>query len=69
MTANRGRPDVRLLAAPSLIALINHFRGTQMLSPPRPGDLRQRRQTRSKKERSAFHRTRLTNRISKYATG
>jgi len=31
--------DVRLLAAPSLIALINHFRGTQMLSPPRPGPL------------------------------
>jgi len=31
--------DVRLLAAPSLIALINHFRGTQILSPPRPGPL------------------------------
>jgi magnesium chelatase family protein len=31
--------DVRLLAAPSLVALINHFRGTQILSPPRPGPL------------------------------
>ena len=29
--------DVRLLAAPSLIALVNHFRGTQALSPPKPG--------------------------------
>lgn len=29
----------RVLAAPSLIALVNHFRGTQMLSPPRPGDM------------------------------
>src|SRR5690242_14162032 len=31
--------DVRLLAAPSLIALTNHFRGTQVLSPPAPGPL------------------------------
>ncbi len=31
--------DVRILAAPSLIALVNHFRGTQVLSPPRPGPL------------------------------
>lgn len=27
----------RVLAAPSLIALVNHFRGTQILSAPRPG--------------------------------
>ncbi len=31
--------EVRLLAAPSLIALVNHFRGTQVLSAPRPGPL------------------------------
>ncbi|MDP3173172.1 MAG: YifB family Mg chelatase-like AAA ATPase, partial [Phenylobacterium sp.] len=31
--------DVRLLAAPSLVAVINHFRGTQMLSPPKPGPM------------------------------
>ena len=31
--------DVRILAAPSLIALVNHFRGTQALSPPQPGAL------------------------------
>ncbi len=30
--------DTRILAAPSLIALVNHFRGTQILSPPKPGD-------------------------------
>src|SRR4051812_26269932 len=29
--------ETRLLAAPSLIALVNHFRGTQILSPPSPG--------------------------------
>ncbi len=29
----------RVLAAPSLIALVNHFRGTQMLSPPKPGTM------------------------------
>ena len=29
--------DTRVLAAPSLISLVNHFRGTQVLSPPRPG--------------------------------
>ncbi|CAN7153589.1 YifB family Mg chelatase-like AAA ATPase [Phenylobacterium sp. LjRoot219] len=29
--------DTRLLAAPSLIALVNHFRGVQALSPPKPG--------------------------------
>ena len=29
--------DVRILAPRSLIALINHFRGTQMMSPPMPG--------------------------------
>lgn len=31
--------DTRILAAPSLIALVNHFRGTQMLSPPKPGPM------------------------------
>ena len=31
--------DTRLLAAPSLIALVNHFRGVQALSPPRPGPM------------------------------
>ena len=29
--------DVRALAPRSLISLINHFRGTQVMSPPRPG--------------------------------
>jgi magnesium chelatase family protein len=28
--------DMEIVAAPSLIALVNHLRGTQMLSPPRP---------------------------------
>ncbi|MGZ3403944.1 MAG: YifB family Mg chelatase-like AAA ATPase, partial [Phenylobacterium sp.] len=32
--------ETRVLAAPSLIALVNHFRGTQMLAPPRPGPMR-----------------------------
>src|SRR6478735_5108125 len=31
--------DTRILAAPSLIALVNHFRGTQILSPPKPGEM------------------------------
>ncbi|MBI1197249.1 MAG: YifB family Mg chelatase-like AAA ATPase [Phenylobacterium sp.] len=31
--------ETQVLAAPSLIALVNHFRGTQMLSPPRPGPM------------------------------
>lgn len=31
--------DTRILAAPSLIALVNHFRGTQILSPPKPGQM------------------------------
>jgi len=31
--------DTRLLAAPSLISLVNHFRGTQILSPPEPGQM------------------------------
>lgn len=31
--------ETRILAAPSLIALVNHFRGTQMLSPPTPGPM------------------------------
>ncbi len=31
--------ETRILAAPSLIALVNHFRGTQMLSAPRPGPM------------------------------
>jgi len=29
--------ETRILAAPSLIALVNHFRGTQVLAPPQPG--------------------------------
>jgi len=29
--------DVRILAARSLIGIVNHFRGTQVLSPPKPG--------------------------------
>jgi len=29
--------DVRLIAPPSLIAVVNHFRGTQMTGPPKPG--------------------------------
>ena len=31
--------ETRVLAAPSLIALVNHFRGTQVLSPPKPGTM------------------------------
>lgn len=31
--------DVRLLAPRSLISLINHFKGQQVLSAPRPGDM------------------------------
>ena len=31
--------ETRILAAPSLIALVNHFRGTQVLSPPRAGEM------------------------------
>lgn len=31
--------ETRILAAPSLIALVNHFSGTQMLSPPQPGTM------------------------------
>ncbi|MFD3263659.1 YifB family Mg chelatase-like AAA ATPase [Phenylobacterium ferrooxidans] len=29
--------DTQILAAPSLISLVNHFRGTQMLGAPKPG--------------------------------
>jgi magnesium chelatase family protein len=29
--------DITVLAAPDLLSLINHFRGTQILSPPPPG--------------------------------
>jgi magnesium chelatase family protein len=32
--------ETRILAAPSLIALVNHFRGTQLLSPPVVGSMR-----------------------------
>ncbi|HXA40935.1 MAG TPA: YifB family Mg chelatase-like AAA ATPase [Phenylobacterium sp.] len=32
--------ETRILAAPSLIALVNHFRGTQVLSAPKPGPMR-----------------------------
>ena len=31
--------ELTVLAAPDLLALINHFRGTQILSPPPPGQL------------------------------
>ena len=31
--------ETRILAAPSLVSLVNHFRGTQILSPPEPGRL------------------------------
>jgi magnesium chelatase family protein len=31
--------ETRILAAPSLIALVNHFRGVQVLSPPKPGEI------------------------------
>jgi magnesium chelatase family protein len=31
--------ETRIIAAPSLIALVNHFRGVQMLSPPKPGEI------------------------------
>ncbi len=31
--------DTAILAPRSLIALVNHFRGTQVLSPPRPGPM------------------------------
>lgn len=33
--------EVPILAARSLISLINHFRGVQVLSPPRPGPLQE----------------------------
>src|SRR5881392_2410731 len=33
--------ETRILAAPSLIALVNHFRGTQVLSAPKPGEMRE----------------------------
>jgi magnesium chelatase family protein len=33
--------ETRVLAAPSLIALVNHFRGVQLLSPPEPGPVRE----------------------------
>ncbi|MFN3512542.1 MAG: YifB family Mg chelatase-like AAA ATPase [Phenylobacterium sp.] len=31
--------ETRILAAPSLVAVVNHFRGTQILSPPKPGPM------------------------------
>jgi magnesium chelatase family protein len=31
--------DIRILAPRSIIALINHVRGSQVMSPPRPGDV------------------------------
>ena len=30
--------DIEVLAAPDLIALLNHFRGSAKLSPPKPGE-------------------------------
>jgi magnesium chelatase family protein len=32
--------ETRILAAASLIAIVNHFRGTQLLSAPKPGPMR-----------------------------
>ena len=37
------KDQVEILAAPSLLALINHARGTQLLTPPEPGRRRGRR--------------------------
>ena len=34
---------IEVLAAPDLLALINHFRGTQVLSPPQPGGVAENR--------------------------
>jgi magnesium chelatase family protein len=34
--------DIEVIAAPDLIALLNHFRGTAILSPPAPGEAEQR---------------------------
>ena len=31
--------DARILAAPSLIAIVNHFRGVQVMGPPTPGPM------------------------------
>jgi len=31
--------ETRVLAAPSLVAIVNHFRGTQILSAPKPGPM------------------------------
>ncbi len=31
--------DITVLAAPDLLCIINHFRGTQLISPPPPGSL------------------------------
>jgi magnesium chelatase family protein len=31
--------ETPILAAPSLVAVVNHFRGTQLLSPPQPGPM------------------------------
>ncbi len=31
--------DTKILAAPSLIAIVNHFRGTQLLAQPKPGPM------------------------------
>lgn len=31
--------NVEVVAAPSLLGLLNHFKGTALLSPPRPGDV------------------------------
>ncbi len=33
--------ETAILAAPSLVSVVNHFRGTQILSPPRPGPLKE----------------------------
>jgi magnesium chelatase family protein len=33
--------EARVLAAPSLVALVNHFKGRQVLAPPEPGRMRE----------------------------
>jgi magnesium chelatase family protein len=35
--------NVEVLAAPDLLALLNHFRGSALLAPPRPGEVEEPR--------------------------
>ena len=36
----RPRGEVEIIAAPSLLAIVNHFKGTQLLPPPQPPESR-----------------------------